>query len=115
MKKVYFKRNQTLYSLGQPATHVYIVKKGDFELQTPLQKNFSKQASNIIDLLGAPELRENRVNLIGQKLPEISKFAPHDLPSNLRLFSHSIGSVMGEEDMFNEMSGKYSSTLKCTS
>ena len=43
--------------MNQPASHVYIVKKGEFELQTPLQKNFSKMASDVIDLLGASELK----------------------------------------------------------
>lgn len=55
------------------------------------------------------------MNLLGQKLPELSKFAPHDLPSHLRLFTHTTGSIMGEEDMFNELNLRYSGTLKCTS
>ena len=88
MQKIYFKRNEILYKKGQSASHVYIVKKGDFEVTQPLQKNFSKLTTNIIDLLGFDGIDENRKNQLGKKLPEICKNAPHDLPSNLRLYSH---------------------------
>ena len=48
-------------------------------------------------------------------MPELEQNAPHDLPKNLRLFTHQIGSIMGEEDLFNETNQKYSGTLKCQS
>jgi hypothetical protein len=46
----------------------------------PLEKNFSKEASNLLELMGVTYMREGRENLLGQKLPEISLNAPHDLP-----------------------------------
>lgn len=66
-------------------------------------------------MLGFQGIDENRVNQVGRKLPEISNNAPHDLPTNLRLFSHQQGSIMGEEDMFNDNHPYYTGTLKCTS
>jgi hypothetical protein len=54
-----------LYKKDQQASHVYLVKKGDFEIQTPLQKNFSRLTTNIIDLLGVQNMQEKRFNPIG--------------------------------------------------
>ena len=67
---------------------MFVVKKGEFELETPLKQNYSKLTRKVIDLLGIKELEENKRNLIGECMPELEKDAPLDLPQNYRLFTH---------------------------
>jgi CRP-like cAMP-binding protein len=128
MEKVYFQRNQTIYVKDQPVSHLYVVKKGQFELSKPLNKNLSSNTAKILELLGMEDIKNRSQNLIGRRLPELQKEAPQNLPQDLRLYQHNVGAIMGEQDLIKEISyvqeeGKlpppstprYAGTLKCTS
>jgi hypothetical protein len=52
IQKIYYKRNQTVYKIGNPNSSVFIIKKGEFELETPLKKNYSLTTQKIINIFG---------------------------------------------------------------
>ena len=94
-----------MYSEGAPATSVYIVYKGEFELAKRLPRlDRSFDGAN-------PSLHSGKTmrrNVLAKRLPEIK-----DLPYNMKLSIFGRGSLMGEEDVFAR--SKFSCTLKCYS
>jgi hypothetical protein len=52
LEKVKYARNQYVYTSGQPAENVYIVLKGDFEIETKLVKKGDNNEVKISKMLG---------------------------------------------------------------
>ncbi|CDW78470.1 UNKNOWN [Stylonychia lemnae] len=105
LSKQKFKRGQIVYKEGQVSDKVFIVKKGEFELQRKMKKDLTDAATDIVELMGKKILKSN---ILARKLPEIK-----DVPSNMRLTIFGIGCILGEEDILNRQT--YSCSLKCHS
>lgn len=87
------------------ADRVFIVKKGEFQLERKLQKDLKDTASQVVQLLGKKSLNHN---ILALKLPEMK-----DVPHNMKLMIFGFGSLIGEEDILNR--NCYSCSLQCYS
>lgn len=77
-----------------------------------------------LDLINRSDLNTQE-NLIGSALPELEK-TPETLPTQMRLFKHTAGAILGEEDIgcdlvedenasSERLVCRYSGTVKCVS
>ena len=108
-------RGQVIYREGEEAKKLYIVSRGNFQLQRKLPRVLKQGAQQVVDSLGgrkiAPEGYMNRReprNVLAEKIPEIK-----DVPKELPLMVFGEGSFLGEEDVI--FRDYYSCTLKCIS
>ena len=116
LKQVKFTRGQTVYAEGSPATSIFIVFKGEFELAKKLPRSDRLFDGSNLNTLGGGNgggasmhtTRMQKRNILAKRLPEI-----RDLPYNLKLSFLGRGSLMGEEDVFSR--SKFSCSLKCHS
>ena len=110
MTKKYLNRNHTLFKANTPLNLIYIVKKGELQLEKPLVKNTSNLVKKMTEIMGGkPEL-----NAVGECIPEMSNVAPKDLPAKFRVSTVTSGSIIGEDDLLTE-SATYTTTVTCTS
>lgn len=94
-----------MYKDGQVADKVFIVRKGEFELERKMVKSYTDTTSQVLELLGR---KQKEKCVLAQKLPEIK-----DIPGKLKLSIFGVGSIVGEEDVINREN--YSCSLKCIS
>eukprot|EP00347_Sterkiella_histriomuscorum_P023519 403334331 len=90
LTKQKFKRGQIVYRENQLADKVFIVKKGEFELQRKLGRTLNEVATEVVELMGK---KVNKPNFLAKKLPEIK-----DVPNQMRITLFGSGSLLGEED-----------------
>eukprot|EP00347_Sterkiella_histriomuscorum_P005721 403355524 len=107
LQKEKFKRNQALYSAGQKANFIYIIKSGEFEMTRKLPKDPAKTTDNLMQILG---VQKSKQNIFNQKLSEID-----DIPSTQHFMIVGRGSMIGEEDVITSVSKIYSCTVVCSS
>ena len=117
------RQNQILFREGQEVKNLFIVMEGEYESSRQLVKEQSQNLNNIVTLINRKDLK-TRQNLIGKVLPELQNY-PKNLPSTHRVYSHSIGAILGEEDikpmlLFPEDDNQFtksfhSSNMRCTS
>lgn len=78
IKRVTYIRKQVVYTEGQPAENVYIVKNGEFILEKKLEKQISSTNEKITKLLGKTKRNidgtKASTNIIASKLTEIKDF-----------------------------------------
>lgn len=77
MEKVKFKRNQKVYTDGQSITKVYIVWKGEFEVEAKLHKRDDANQARVQKVMG---INMPVRNILAKKLPEVQ-----DLPVTHKL------------------------------
>ena len=101
LEKQKFKRGQIIYKEKSIADRVYIVKKGEFQLERKMHRDLKDTASQVVELLGK---KPSNQNILARKLPEIK-----DVPYSMKLMIFGVGSIIGEEDALNR--DFYSCTL----
>lgn len=102
-----FSRNQKVYSEGQEASKVWIVRKGDFEIEAKLAKREDANELRIKKILGIN--KQKMGNVLAEKMPEM-----RDLPSTHKLSIYGPGCLLGEEDVLSKKK-VYSCTVRCYS
>lgn len=106
IEKLKMKRNQKLYIDGKPANKIYIVQKGEFEVQAKLAHKNIKNVERINRMMGLKTVKrdiQQSQNILAQKFPEVE-----DLPNVHKLSIYGPGCLIGEEDVL------YSTTYSCT-
>lgn len=93
MDKVKFKRNQKVYTDGQPINKVYIVWKGEFETEAKLHKRDNVKDARTQRMMGIDKPQRN---VLAKKLPEVK-----DLPITHKLTIMGQGCLLGEDDLLS--------------
>ena len=93
MDKIKLKRNQKVYQDGQQCNKVYIVWKGEFEIEQKLQKRNDTKNIKTQRVMG---LEQPQKNILAKKLPELE-----DLPVSHKLKIMGQGCLLGEDDLLS--------------
>ncbi len=101
-------RNFAVYKEGGVSDQVFIVTKGEFQLQRILAKEPREGVSLVLDLLGGREQVSSvaKRNVLSVKLPEMK-----DVPRKMMLQTFCRGSFVGEDDVLYRHT--YGGTLRC--